>query len=94
MKQQYRARIKVTSRTFSRHPVLKQELLEIFPNSVFNIDGPPTGLSNIVEFINNADGMILGLEEMDRPVFEQLKNLKIVAKYGVGLDNLDVNAAE
>ena len=94
MKQQYSARIKVTSRSFSRHPVLKQELLELFPNSVFNTDGPPTGLSNIVEFINNADGMILGLEEMDRPVFEQLKNLKIVAKYGVGLDNLDVNAAE
>lgn len=94
MKQQHSARIKVTSRSFSRHPVLKQELLELFPNSVFNIDGPPTGLSNIVEFINDADGMILGLEEMDRPVLEQLKNLKIVAKYGVGLDNLDVNAAE
>ena len=94
MKQQHRARIKVTSRSFSRHPVLKQELLDIFPNSVFNTDGPPTGLANIVEFLNDADGMILGLEQMDRQVLQQLNNLKIIAKYGVGLDNLDVEAAE
>jgi D-3-phosphoglycerate dehydrogenase len=87
-------RIKVTSRSFSRHPVLKQELLELFPNSVFNTDGPPTGIPNIVEFLKDADGVILGLEQMDRPVLQQLENLKIVAKYGVGLDNLDVSAAE
>jgi phosphoglycerate dehydrogenase-like enzyme len=87
-------RIKVTSRSFSRHPVLKQELLDLFPNSVFNEDGPSTGLPNIVEFLSDADGVILGLEQMDRPVLKQLKNLKIVAKYGVGLDNLDVSSAE
>ena len=94
MKQQHRARIKVTSRSFSRHPVLKQELLDIFPNSVFNTDGPPTGLPNIVEFLKDADGVILGLEEMDRHVLQQLENVKIIAKYGVGLDNLDVSSAE
>jgi len=90
---QHKARIKVTSRSFSRHPVLKQELLELFPNSVFNADGPPTGLPNIVEFLKDADAVILGLEKMDRSVLEQLTNLKIIAKYGVGLDNLDVEAA-
>jgi hypothetical protein len=43
--------------------MLKQELLESFPNSVFNTDGPSTGLSNIVELINDADFIILGLEK-------------------------------
>ena len=94
MKQQHKARIKVTSRSFSRHPELKKELLELFPNSVFNTDGPPTGLSNVVEFLNDADGTILGLEQLDRQVLQQLNNLKIIAKYGVGLDNLDVEEAE
>jgi len=61
---------------------------------VFNTDGPPTGLPNIVEFLLNADGVILGLEQMDRPILQQLGNLKIIAKYGVGLDNLDVISAE
>ena len=90
----HKARIKVTSRSFSRHPVLKQELLELFPNSVFNTDGPPTGLPNIAEFLKDADGVILGLEEMDRHVLQQLENVKMIAKYGVGLDNLDVSSAE
>ena len=74
--------------------MLKQELLELFPNSVFNNDGPPTGLPNIAEFLKDADGVILGLEEMDRHVLQQLENVKIITKYGVGLDNLDVSSAE
>ena len=86
-------RIKVTSRSFSRHPLLKQELLNFFPNSIFNPNGPSTGLRHIVEFLSDADAVILGLEKMDRSVLEQLTNLKIIAKYGVGLDNLDVEAA-
>ena len=86
-------RIKVTSRSFSRHPLLKQELLDIFPNSIFNPNGPSTGLRHIVEFLSDADAVILGLEKMDRSVLEQLTNLKIIAKFGVGLDNLDVEAA-
>ena len=90
----HKARIKVTSRSFSRHPVLKQELLDLFPNSVFNIDGPLTGLPNIVEFLKDADGVILGLEKIERNVLQQLENVKIIAKYGVGLDNLDVSSAE
>jgi phosphoglycerate dehydrogenase-like enzyme len=91
---QHKARIKVTSRSFSRHPILKQELLALFPNSLFNTDGPPTGLPNIVGFLKDADGVILGLEEMDRHVLQQLENVKMIAKYGVGLDNLDVSSAE
>ena len=94
MKQQHRASIKVTSRSFSRHPVLKQELLDIFPDSIFNPNGPTTGLCDLGGFLSDADGVILGLEKMDRSVLAQLNNLKIVAKYGVGLDNLDVEAAK
>ena len=90
---QHKIRIKVTSRSFSRHPMLKQELLDLFPDSIFNSDGPATGLSDLVGFLDDADGMILGLEQMNRTVLQQLKNLKIIAKYGVGLDNLDVEAA-
>ena len=90
----HKARIKVTSRSFSRHPVLKHELMELFPDTVFNADGPSTGITDIVEFLQDSDGVILGLEQMDRQVLQQLNNLKIIAKYGVGLDNLDVNATE
>ena len=87
-------KIMVTSRSFSKHPVLKQELLDIFPDSIFNPNGPTTGLCDLVGFLGDAEGVILGLEKMDSSVLAQLNNLKIVAKYGVGLDNLDVEAAK
>lgn len=87
-------RIKVTSRSFSRNPVLSNELLELFPNSVFNMDGPWAGIPNIQEFLSDADGVILGLETMDSAVLKKLDNVQIIAKYGVGLDNLDVRAAK
>jgi len=86
-------RIKVTSRSFSRHPLLTQELIDLFPDAVFNADGPETGLPNLLEFLSDAEGVILGLEILDRALLAQLNNLKIVAKYGVGLDNLDIDAA-
>ena len=69
----HKTRIKVTSRSFSRHKVLKQELLDIFPNSVFKPNEPSTGLNDIVEFLSDADAVILGLEKMDRSVLKQLK---------------------
>ena len=90
----FNPRIKVTSRSFSQHPVLKQELEEVFPNSVFNPDGPETGLPNLEQFLEDADGLILGLEQLDRSLMSCLKRLKIVAKYGVGFDNIDLDAAE
>jgi D-3-phosphoglycerate dehydrogenase len=32
----------------------------------------------------------VGLEKIDRAIMDNCKNLKIIAKYGVGLDNIDV----
>ena len=70
----HKARIKVTSRSFSRHPILKKELLDIFPDSIFNPNGPTTGLCDLVEFLGGAEGVILGLEKMDSSVLAQLNN--------------------
>jgi len=86
--------IKVTSRSFSRHPVLNQELISNFPNSVFNPDGPETGIPDLENFLSDADGLILGLEKLERPVLKNLNKLKIIAKYGVGIDNIDLLAAK
>lgn len=87
-------KIKVTSKSFSRHPVLKKELTSSFPNSVFNQEGPDTGISDLENFLVDADGLILGLEKLDSTLIGKLKKLKIIAKFGVGLDNIDLQAAE
>lgn len=48
----------------------------------------------LVEFLSDADCAIVGLDEIDNEVLRQLPKLKCIAKYGVGLDNIDLNACQ
>lgn len=49
----------------------------------------------LIEFIGDADGLIVGLERLDREIIERLpNNLKIISKYGVGLDNIDLDSCK
>lgn len=41
----------------------------------------------------DADAIILGLETVDKKVLDSAKNLKIIARFGVGVDNIDLKYA-
>jgi len=84
--------IKVTTRSFSRHPVLRAELLAEFPGAVFNEQGARLGGEALVQYLDGADGAVVGLEPVTGEVLAALPNLRIVSKYGVGLDNIDEDA--
>ena len=85
-------KIVVTSRSFAKSTVLREELLRFFPNSVFNDDGKKLFGKELIEFINDADAAIVGVETIDSSVLEHTTKLKIISKYGVGLDNLDLES--
>lgn len=87
-------KIKATSTSFSKHPRLRATLLEAFPDSVFNEDGRNYTRSELIDYLKDADGVVLGLEEVDDEVLAACPNIKIVSKYGVGLDNLDQEACK
>jgi D-3-phosphoglycerate dehydrogenase len=40
------------------------------------------------------DGMIAGLDELDAPALETANDLKVIARYGVGYNNVDLEAAK
>ncbi|NQU57189.1 MAG: hydroxyacid dehydrogenase, partial [Rhodospirillales bacterium] len=73
---------------------MRAALLEVFPESQFNDDGRKYTRAELIDYIKDADGVILGLEEVDGDVLAACQNLKIVSKYGVGLDNLDQEACK
>lgn len=87
-------KIKATSTSFSKHPRLRAALLEDFPGAVFNDHGRKYTKAELIEYIGDADGLVLGLEDVDDEVLAACPNLKIVSKYGVGLDNLDQDACK
>ena len=48
----------------------------------------------LVPFLQKCDYAIVGLDKITDEVLSQCPNLKIISKYGVGLDNLDFDACE
>jgi len=87
-------KIKATSTSFSKHPRLRAALLADFPSAQFNDDGRKFTRAELIDYLKDADGVVLGLEEVDDGVLAACPNLKIVSKYGVGLDNLDQEACK
>src|SRR6185436_2249211 len=88
------AAVAVASRSFSRNPVLRQELLARYPRSRFNDEGP-TVLSGdaLAQFLRGHTHAITGLDVLDDAVFRAVPELRLVSKYGVGLDMIDLDAA-
>lgn len=84
--------IAVTSRTFSKHPVLKQELLARFSNVRFNDQGLKLVGPDLIQFLSGIDRAITALEVFDETVLEALPTLTVISKFGVGLDMLDMTA--
>ena len=82
-------KIAVTSISFGKSAALREELLQIFPNSVFNESGQRLSGETLIEFINDADAAIVGVETIGDSVLENTPALKIISKYGVGLDSID-----
>ena len=88
------AKIKVSSKSFSKHSILRDALLSEFPNAEFNEAGLEFTEDSFAEFVGNAEGVVVGLEPISDPVLANCPDLKIAAKYGVGLDNVDPAAAD
>ncbi|MGE4280669.1 MAG: phosphoglycerate dehydrogenase [Magnetospirillum sp.] len=86
--------IAVCSRSFSRHPQLRQALIERFPQAriTFNDAGLSLSGQSLVDFVQGHDMAITALEKLDEAFFSALPGLKVIGKYGVGLDMIDLEA--
>jgi phosphoglycerate dehydrogenase-like enzyme len=88
-----RSAVAVASHSFPKNPTLRAELLSRYPDSVFNETRSPLAGPALVAFLQGHDKAITGLEALDEAAFAALPELKIVSKYGVGLDTIDIDAA-
>jgi D-3-phosphoglycerate dehydrogenase len=84
--------IAVTSRSFSRHPALRQELLDRYEEVRFNDEGRSLAGDELVDFLRGCEKAIVALEPIDDALLERLPELRVISKVGVGLDTVDVDA--
>ena len=84
--------VAVTSRSFSRHPELRALVLERYSDAKFNDDGLSLQGKSLIEFLSGYEKAITALEVIDDSILSHLPNLKVISKYGVGLDMIDLHA--
>jgi len=87
-------RIAVCSKSFSRNEILRQELLQRYQNVTFNDKGLSFNSDLLIEFLRGHSKAIIGIERLDDFVLSALPELKVIGKYGVGLDKIDMKAVK
>jgi len=86
-----RVKVLITANSFGKYSSKPREMLENFGfEVVFN---PYHRMMTEDEFINEikeADAVILSTEFLNKAVIDSAEKLKVVSRYGVGLDNVDL----
>ena len=82
-------KIAVCSRSFSNNILLNKEILKNYKNVIFNKSKILNG-RDLILFLKNTDKAIIGLEKIDKEILDNLPNLKVISKFGVGLNNIDL----
>ena len=84
--------VAVASRSFSRHPELRALVLERYSDAKFNDEGLSLHGNSLIEFLSGYEKAITALEVIDDSILSQLPSLKVIGKFGVGLDMIDLHA--
>ncbi len=56
-----------------------------------NNTGRPYKKEEMLKLIRGVDGIIIGIDELSAEIIEEANELKVISKYGIGLDNIDMN---
>jgi D-3-phosphoglycerate dehydrogenase len=82
----------VTPRSFGMHDPGLRRRLEAEVGEVRYRPGP-LAAADLAEAVRDADGLLAGLDQVSAEVFAGAPGLRVVARYGVGVDRVDLAAA-
>ena len=86
--------ILVTPTSYGKdEPRLRTELEAAVGKVIYNPTGRPLSSAALCELLPGCDGFIAGLDAIDRAAIEAADRLKVIARYGAGIDRIDLDAA-
>ena len=86
------AHVLVTATSYGKNdPRLKSELEALVGKVTYNPTGKPLNSAQLAELLPGVDGYIAGLDQIDGAALEKADRLKVITRYGVGVDNVDFN---
>lgn len=85
----------VTTVAFSGNKYLREKLISTGAIVKFNDTGGRLIPEELLHGLNSSDYAIIGLDKINTSNIANISNnLKAISKYGVGLDNIDIDACE
>lgn len=88
-------KVLVTPRSFAK---LDEEPIKRLEEAGIEIIRNPYGRiltkEEMKQFVSDVDGIIIGVDPLDKEVIDCAPKLKVISKYGVGTDNIDVAYAK
>ena len=94
MKALHDCHILVTATSYGQHDAgLRSELEAAVGRVTYNETGRPLSSSQLAALLPGVDGFIAGLDAIDAAALAAADGLRVVARYGVGVDNVDLAAA-
>jgi D-3-phosphoglycerate dehydrogenase len=86
--------IVVTASSFLKVPELRRRLEAAFPQQsiIYAEEARVNTREKLLQVLEGAEAWLVGREPADAAILSSLPALRVIAKYGVGLDNLDMEA--
>lgn len=88
-------KVLVTATNYSKYCQPGRRLLvEAGCEIIENPHGRPYTFEELKEIIGDVDGVVAGVDTWDENVYRLAPKLKVIARFGVGVDNIDLEAAK
>ena len=88
-------RVLVTPTSYAKDdPRLRTELEAAVGEVVYNPTGRPLSSDDLKELLPGCHAYIAGLDAVDRGALEAADQLRVIARYGAGVDRVDLEAAK
>lgn len=89
-------KVLITPRSFGKYNL--EEMDKLFKNENIEYVTNPYGRilteEEMIKELEDVDGIIVGIDPLNEKVLSHAKKLKAIAKYGVGVDNIDMKYCE
>jgi D-3-phosphoglycerate dehydrogenase len=88
-------RVLVTPTSYAKDdPRLRTELEAAVGEVIYNPTGRPLSSNELVDLLPGCHGYIAGLDMVDRTALKAANQLRVIARYGAGVDRVDMEAAK
>ena len=95
MKPLKQCRVLVTATSYGKNdPTLFSHLENRVGEVIYNTTGKPLDSQQLQVLLPRMDGYIAGLDCIDRSAIQAADRLRVIARYGVGVDAVDLAAAK